>query len=207
MLTNRGRLALITAVLGITVAACTGSTSGLGNDQALTDQQLRQYQLAQPVPFFDWSMDRQALIDIYQAKNEQRTTWAVVTSQGTGQILFTCPSLSYPIPADTQLTNPEQLQTVWAGNAGGSSWHSVDGVVGQMEPNGVYTSSNTDATYVLCLRPNGKVSPVYTEQEVTLFPFEVKVVDGVIVDAGGSSSIEVNLTKPDNVPLAPSATK
>jgi len=190
----RKKVAGLLLVVPFLVAACYSTTVSVQNDQQISDRQLQQYQVAQPVPFFDWSMDRQAMIDIYQAKNEQRQTYAVVTSQGTGQVLFTCPAISYPIPADTQLTNPDQLASTYVGG------HWIDGVVSQEEPNGVYSSSNTDATYVLCLRADGGITPVYTEQKVSLFPFPVKVVDGQIVDAGGDATIEVHLDRPADVP-------
>ena len=64
----------------------------------------------------------------------------------------------------------------------------------QAEPNGVYSSKNTDATYVLCVRDNGDVAPVYTEHKVTTFPFPVEVgPDGLIRDAGGPSSITLDV--------------
>lgn len=187
-------------VMAMLVYGCYGANKSITSDQQLSDRQLQQYQAVQPVPFFDWSMDRAALEAIYTAKNEQRQTYAVVTSQGTGAVIWTCPSVSYPIPADTQLTNPQQLTAV---SQSGAGW--IEGVVGQMEPNGVYSSAATDATYVLCIRPDGKISPVYTEQKVSLFPFPVKVVDGVITDAGGASTIEVDLTRPGSVPIVPAS--
>lgn len=85
----------------------------------------------------------------------------------------------------------------------GNSSARVDGVVGQMEPNGTYGSTSTSATYVLCIRPDGKLSPVYSEPQVMLFPFEVSVVDGKIIDAGKASNIEVNITPPANVQQVP----
>ena len=98
--------ALILVVL--MVAACTTAVNSVNNDQKLTDVQLQQYQAVQPVPFFNWSQSRQVLIDIYKAQNEARQTWAVFLSY-TGTPLFSCESVGYPIPADTQLTNPDQV--------------------------------------------------------------------------------------------------
>lgn len=170
------------AVILLALAACTAES--ISNDQQTVDKQQQQYAKVQPVPFYDWSQDRAALIQIYNAKNEQRQTYAVITAQGTGAAIFSCPSIGYPLPADTQLTNG--LQAIYSQGA----------VVEQAEPNGLYSSKNTDATYVLCLRDDGKIVPIYTEQKVTLFPFPVKIVNGQITDVGGAATITVDLTKP-----------
>lgn len=184
---------LALALLSLAVVACNATTSSVANDQRATDTQLQQYQAVQPAPFFNWSQTRQVLIDIYRAQNDARQTWAVVTSM-TGVAIFACESVGYPIPADTQLTNPDQIAIY---NPSGTSF---SGVVGQMEPNGTYSSTATNGTYVLCIRPDGKLAPIYTESYVSLFPFEVKVVDGRIVDAGGAATINVDVTAPANIP-------
>lgn len=181
----------------LVLAACNGTNQSLQADQSQTNSQLQQYQKVQPVPYYNWSEQRNTLIQIYNAKNEARNTWAVVESI-TGIALWACPSVGFPIPADTQLTNPEQIGITNNGSAG---W--VDGVVPQMEPDGLYSSASTDATYILCIRPSGKIVPIYTEQKVTMFPFPVEVRDNKIIDLGGDPTIEV-LVKGDTAAPAPS---
>ncbi len=172
---------LLAVVLALT--SCVSSSSISRDKQTVEDQQSI-YQRNQPIPLFDWSQDRDVLIQIYQAKNEARTTYTVVTADGSGQVLFVCPSVGYALPADTQLTNG--LQAL--------NWSSAP-VVEQAEPNGLYSSKNTDGTYVLCIRESGEIAPVYTEAKVTTYPFPVKVENGQIVDAGGASSINLDLTR------------
>lgn len=178
------------------IAGCNATTASVAHDQAETNAQLQQYQAVQPVPFFNWSMMRQVLIDIYQAQNEARQTWAVIVSN-TGTPIFSCESEGYPIPVTTQLTNESQIAVT---NINGSNY---TGVVGQMEPNGTY-SGNSLGTYVLCVRPDGTLAPVYAEPYVLMFPFEVKVVNGQIVDSNGASNITVNVAAPKNVPIVAS---
>lgn len=186
---NRKAFAL--AGVALLFAACNTGSQSLAQDQKQTDKQLQQYQVAQPVPFYDWSEQRNTLIQIYNAKNEARQTWAVLQTI-TGVPVFSCPSIGFPIPADTQLTNPSQISVV---NPPGLNNNNTlyDGVVHQMEPDGLYASGATDATYVLCLRPDGKAVPIYTEQKVTMFPFPVTIQDGKIVDSGAPSNIEINV--------------
>lgn len=177
------------AILALFIGSCAGNTTAVKNDSRTVDSQQKVYSRNQPIPFFDWSQDRDALIQIYVAKNEARTTYTVVTADGSGQVLFTCPSVGFAIPADTQLTNGLQALD-----------YTGYPVVEQAEPNGLYSSKNTDGTYVLCVREDGNITPVYTEAKVTTYPFPVRVENGQIVDAGGSSSIILDLTRKPSAP-------
>lgn len=177
------------AILALFIGSCAGNTTAVKNDSWTVDSQQQVYSRNQPIPFFDWSQDRDALIQIYVAKNEARTTYTVVTADGSGQVLFTCPSVGFAIPADTQLTNGLQALD-----------YTGYPVVEQAEPNGLYSSKNTDGTYVLCVREDGNITPVYTEAKVTTYPFPVRVENGQIVDAGGSSSIILDLTRKPSAP-------
>jgi hypothetical protein len=185
---KKGLVVLIIIVLGILLVACGGSTS-LKRDTETVDRQQQVYQINQPVPFFKWSKDRDVLIQIYEAKNKAQVTWSVVASYGTGEPRFICPSIGFAIPADTQLTNP--LQPTYPD-------YRDSAVVDQAEPNGLYSSKNTDGTYVLCVRDNGDVVPIYTELKVTTYPFPVKwnPQSGMIEEVEGEpSTITVDLNR------------
>ncbi len=114
-------------------------------------------------------------------------TWSYITTQNSPDVLFETPSQGYPIPVDTQLTNPLQ-----------PAWHSVDSaVIEQAEPNGLFSSKNSDATYVMALNDDGTVSPIYTELKVTTFPFPVEWDSNLKrwVRTEGKPTISINLTK------------
>ena len=136
------------------------------------------YAKTQPVPFFKWSQDRDNLIQIYKMKNESRATYSVVRSAGTGEILWDCPSIGFPLPADTQLTNP--LQRVYG-----------EAIIEQAEPNGLFSSKNTDGTYVICVLPDGTLSPQYSEAKVDVFTRPVKVEKGRVVFIDGAPSMRI----------------
>jgi len=178
---------LLFAVLALLVAGC--GTQSVTADRELVDRQQQIYQDVQPVPLYDYSQDRATFLQIYNAKNEARQTWAVITAID-GTVLWTCPSYGFPIPATTQVTNPQQYIP------------SNGAVVEQAEPNGLYTGE-TNATYVLCIRPNGDVVPIYAEHEVMLFPFEVRIENGKIVDAGGGSTMTVEVKGGTATPASP----
>lgn len=179
---------LTLAIVALSLAACNAMDNPERADTQRVSEQQKHYALTQPVPYFDFSMDRDTLIQIYKAKNEARTTWSVFASAGTGDVTFICESIGFAIPADTSLTNP--LQIIPYGTISGAY-----DVVEQPEPNGLYSSKNTDGTYVQCVGEDGNVSPVYTEQKVTTFPFPVAVAaDGKTVErAAGDATITLDV--------------
>lgn len=183
---------VLVSFLAFLSVGCTKSSKGstqLQQDQAVVGQQQDIYSKAQTIPLFNYSQTRQSLIEINTALANGVTTWSVFTSY-TGVPLYSCPSIGFPIPADTQLTNPEQLVRIKI-----SDGNYIEGTLPQAEPNGTYTSQNTNATYVLCVRNNGSVAAVYSEPMVISFPYEVEVRNGQIIDKGGQSSFEITTNK------------
>lgn len=137
-------------------------------DQLLVDGQQKIYQSVQPVHIYDYSIPR----DVYQQIYDVVTTKAVATytviESITGVTRYEGPSVGFPIPADTSLTNP--LQAVYR-----TSGHDYSAVIEQPEPNGLFPSKHTDATWVLFVDlESGEVYPVYSEHKATTFPFIVK---------------------------------
>ena len=185
---KRTSVILFCLLVATMVVSCGWEPSGqaaVDKDKQITNAAMTQLLTNQPTPKFDYSQDRDVLIQIYVAKNEARMTYSSIDSI-TGQHLFDCPSIGFAIPADTQLTNP--LQSI--------GYYSAPAVVEQAEPNGLYSSKNTDGTYVLCVRKNGDIVPIYTEQKVTTFPFPVqRQTDGSYKDVSGESGIKVKLGK------------
>ncbi|MEI8067928.1 MAG: hypothetical protein WCG91_03210 [Candidatus Shapirobacteria bacterium] len=183
---------LICFVLIGGLAAC--SPTQEGKDSKIVQSQQEIYAKNQPIPIFNWSQDRDNLIQIYVAKNEARNTFSAIASM-TGETKFLSPTIGFPLPADIQLTNPLQV----VGNSYGS-------VVEQAEPNGLFSSKNTDATYILAVRKNGDVVPIYSEFKVTAFPFAVKVDPATgmwnEVDVDSESTIKINMNrKPKDLPI------
>lgn len=150
------------------VAGCRPESSESKESDAVAEQQ-DHYQKAQPIPRLDYSLERDIVIQLYKARNERVATHAVWRGD-TSVIEGDCPSIGYPVPFDTSLTNPLQLQ--W--RRFGSLDNHIDGVVEQPEPNGVFASKNSIATWVRCV-VDGQEVPVYVEGKVTAYPFPVTV--------------------------------
>jgi len=145
-------------------SACDLSTSANKRDAEQVNNQQEQYAKGQPVPAFDWSLERNLVIELYKVRNAKAATHSVWRSD-RGWIEGDCPSYGYGIPYDTSLTNP--LTTVRG--------HQSLATIEQPEPNGIFASKNTAATWVMCLGEAGTVEPVYVETKVTVYPGPVKV--------------------------------
>lgn len=124
------------------------------------------YSVAQPIPQFSWSLERNIVIQLYAARNTEVATHTVWRSD-FGMIEGDCPSIGYPVPYDTSLTNP--LMRAYMGSGA---------VIEQPEPNGIFASKNSIATWVRCtVEIDGvpKQAPIYIESRVTAYPYPVIV--------------------------------
>jgi hypothetical protein len=141
-----------------------GCNDSESRDRVTVDTQQKIYQQVQPVHIYDFSIPR----DIYQQIYDMTTTQAVATytviETMTGVTKYQGPSIGFPIPADVQLTNG--LQPAY--NSGGAA-------IEQAEPNGLFSSKNTDATWTLFVDlKSGNVYPMYSEHKVSCWPFIVE---------------------------------
>lgn len=156
---------LMISVCALFVTGCFDETE-TGKDQKRVEAQQQQYSASQPVPFYDWSLERDMVRQLYNIRNLEATTHSVWRSD-LGTIEGDCASIGFGIPYDTSLTNP--LQISWRSSRGGA------GVVEQAEPNGIFASKNTAATWVMCAGDTGSIEPVYVETRVTTYPYSVDV--------------------------------
>jgi len=170
-------IALLLLVAFIAFADGTSEDTPDKKDAVLVSSQQDQYSKVHPVPYFDHSIPRDVYIQIYEVVTTKAyMTYSVIESM-TGTTFFHGPSVGYGIPADSSLTNPIRPVYRYRSGTGSSSGVAVE----QAEPNGLFSSKNTDGTWVLFVMADGSVAPIYTEHKVTTFPFNVrKTVDGWI---------------------------
>lgn len=162
----------------------TSTPSGAAaQEHAQQDLQMQQFLRNQPVPSFDWSLERHMLIQLYAARQKATNTFSVVQSEFTGKILWSCPSMGFPLPYATQLTNPLQGQWAQKGAQG------IAGIsINQQEPNGLFTPATADGTWVPCVDEKGRITPVYEERKVTTFLRPVTEQNGTLVPVAGSTA-------------------
>lgn len=176
----------LAAVL-VALSGCTTTADTKESDKVRVQQDI--YASSQPIPQYDWSLARHLWVQFYDAQNQEITTFSYIRPMSGGNPVFDCASMGYALPRDTQLTNPVQKIP------------NTDSVIVQAEPNGLFTSENTDQTVVFCLNEDGTVSPVTTEEKVTAFPFPVKwevtpdYPQGHFVRVGTDSTVSLNPKK------------
>lgn len=153
------------AVFALSLTGCSSCDSQETKDRRTVDAQQKQYAVSQPVPVFEWSQERDMAIQLFKFRNQSLRTWTVWRSD-TGVIEGHCESIGFPLPYDVQLTNPLQ-------RADGTS-----AVIEQPEPNGLFGSKTTSATWVRSVvNHNGKTMevPIYIEGKVTCYPYPIIV--------------------------------
>lgn len=178
---------IILSLLGCILLMANNCEDQNRKDAQVVQDQQSHYAKVLPIHFYDYSIPRDILIQIYDVVTQDaRSTYTVIETI-TGQVKYQGPSIGYGIPADTSLTNP----LVGDGDAYGNI------VLEQPEPNGLFSSKNTDGTWVLYIDSDGSVVPIYTEQKVTTYPFIVKQNDkGEWLRADNSpSSVKIDTTK------------
>ncbi len=178
-------LALMFAIMAL--SGCDYEKSSTEKEADKTEQQLSQYSIGQPVPAFDWSLERELVIKLYNLRNTKVATHTVWRSD-FGMIEGDTPSIGFGIPYDTSLTNPLQLSMKSKYYAGSRNFYS--GTVEQQEPNGIFASKNTTATWVMSSDvETGNIAPIYVESKVTVYPYPITVdyATNRVVRAGTST--------------------
>jgi len=162
------------------------------NDSAATKEtqkvlaQQDQYAKGQPVPAFNWSLERDLIIQLYHLRNKKVATYTVWRSD-YGLIEGDCASIGYGIPYDTSLTNPLMATDEDQRGFNNDALASIE----QAEPNGIFASKNTTATWIMSVnKVTGQVMPLYIESKVTVYPYPVKVdyATNRVIKAGKSST-------------------
>lgn len=160
---------LLVLLLPIFMYGCYSDSVETKTTRAVQEQQA-QYNTAQPIPRYDWSMERDLVIQLYNLRNLTAATHAVWRGD-TSVIEGDCPSIGFGIPYDTSLTNPLMATDENQNGGNEASLTSIE----QAEPNGIFASKNTTATWVMCVGDHGSIEPVYVETKVTGYPYPVNV--------------------------------
>lgn len=158
---------LLVLAAALSLTGCIDENQSV-KDQKVVEQQQAQYSKSQPIPVYNWSLERHMMTQLYNIRNMEATTHSVWRSD-RGMIEGDCASIGFGIPYDTSLTNPLTSKKF----GGGTTWSRA--VVEQPEPNGVFASKNTAATWVMCVGTGGVIEPIYVETKVTAYPYPVNV--------------------------------
>ena len=164
-------------VLAVALAACSSSSEAKKGGETASREQtavqtgFNRLSRSQPIPQFDWSQERQTIIDIETI----RATGAVSTSagylEGVG-LIWWCPSFGASVPSTYQLSGSTQ----WVDLPNDRTKERFE--IDQGEPTGVYVGDSA-GTWTLCLDDNGNKFAKYFEGYVDV---TVGVVDSYPAD-------------------------
>jgi hypothetical protein len=107
--------------------------------------------------------EKRMMKDIIELRDQMQPTYTYIIDMN-GKPHKICDSLGYGLPYATQYTNPQMPQQPFGGNTY---------VLPQADPNGLYSPSSADGTWVMCLNPKTKkAEPQYIEPRIitTTFP-------------------------------------
>lgn len=111
--------------------------------------------------------DQEGLVTYTYLENLQPAVVPGKTALG-GKLTYLGETIGYPLPYATQYTNPEKLER---GYAGGPYL-----TLPQADPNGLFSPSAAEASWVLMKDPNGKETlPVYLEPRTVCLPFKLPI--------------------------------
>ena len=152
-------------VLGVSLAGCTYTPT---SDQVQTHQQetiLKELSAQTGMPAIKNARERKLLKDILELRDQEGlVTYTYLIAEYSGELRFLCSSVGYGIPAATQYTSPQRLDYT------GAHYQPMP----QADPNGLFSPSSAEGTWVMCKDPVGKdVRPVYVEPRIIVSPFKL----------------------------------
>lgn len=155
------------AILGVSLTGCGVTPTSDDIQEAEQERILKEGTAQTGMPAIKNFRERKLLKQIIEMRDQDGlVTYTYTVPETTGRPVFLCNLIGYGLPAATQYTNPEK--TDWVGSAGVVN-------LPQADPNGLFSPSSAEGTWVLCTDPSGsgKTRPVYVEPRVIVSPFQL----------------------------------
>lgn len=107
--------------------------------------------------------ERQQLKEIYELRDDPNLICYWYTkNEMSGKWIYQGKCIGYGIPYTTSMTAPESFQRIE------TSAGVAREVLPLAEPNGLYASPSTSATWILTTDKDGNITPTYVESEITV---------------------------------------
>ena len=118
--------------------------------------------------------EKAQLKEIYELRDDPNLICYWYTKNDmTGKWIYQGECIGYGIPYTTQFTQPDTMQRAALpvldinGNDKGRNEYFTE-VLPQADPNGLYSSPSTSATWILSVDEDGNITPSYVESEITV---------------------------------------
>ena len=164
----------------LSLVACKDD-SGQTREARQTQMNMNQASTIVGMPSITNFTEKRNLKMIYELRDQAGLVTYTYYIDINGKKHKVCPttSVGYPFPYSTQYTAPNAPRAGYAMYPDGTqSSAATIYEAPQPEPNGLHMPSGADATWVICLGPDGKsLTPVYVEPRIITSPFELTAVD------------------------------
>lgn len=155
------RILAITMIMVLAVVCLAGC--GQTEETQYTEDLMNQAYNTVGFPDVSNYFERQQLKEIYELRDDPNLICYWYTkSDMTGKWIYQGECIGYGIPYTTSMTASESLQRIET--TVGYEWE----VVPLAEPNGLYASPQTSATWILTTDKDGNITPTYVESEITV---------------------------------------
>jgi len=151
------------AILGLTLTGCEIEADSDDTQRSQQERILKEATSQTGMPAIKNFRERKLLKQIIEMRDQDGVvTYTYTLPETTGVPVFLCNSIGYGIPAATQYTNPEKYE--YTGTT-----------LPQADPNGLFSPSSAEGTWVMCSDPSGsgKTRPVYVEPRIIVSPFKL----------------------------------
>ena len=118
--------------------------------------------------------EKEQLKEIYELRDDPNLICYWYTKNDmTGKWIYQGECIGYGIPYTTQFTQPDTMQRAALpvldinGNDKGRNEYFTE-VLPQADPNGLYSSASTSATWILTTDKDGNIKPTYVESDITV---------------------------------------
>jgi hypothetical protein len=156
---------LLLLPLVVLLAACNGKESGTSIERRQQAELTLRGVESVGMPAIVNFAEKRMMKDIIELRDQMKPTYTYIMDMN-GRPHKICDSLGYGLPYATQFTNPQMPQQTYAG---GSYY-----VLPQPDPNGLYSPTSADGTWVMCLNPKTKkAEPQYIEPHVIVTTFPI----------------------------------
>jgi hypothetical protein len=147
-----------------------------------------------PSAIVNWNEKRMAKL-IQETRDQVNLATWTYTKNLDGKYTFVCESISYGLPYNTRMNNPQHYEYVSTrsgvyGSGSGSGYVQDDkgnriwgehAIMPQPEPNGLFIPDSAKGIWNLCRDPQtGKPAVTYQEEDVAVFPYRLptEMVEG-----------------------------
>jgi len=163
-------LLLLVAIL--IFAGCDNSADDVDRKKQETVQAEATRQLGMPnIVNFQEKRNLKMILELRD--NSELVTYCYIFVEYSGKFVFLGKSIGYPLPYSTQYTNPQKCDRSV----------SSEIVLPQADPNGLFSPSSANATWIMLAPPGTKeATPAYVEPNVVCL--QTKLPDSMVINAG-----------------------